>query len=433
MIHKVVDDQTNSLIWDGFNIIQVLTHTQTHTLTNSFIWGLDLSGTLQGAGGVGGLLAEIKDGTPYFAAFDANGNVTEYVSTNGTLAAHYEYSPFGEIVVQSGDMADAFTHRFSTKPWCEVTGMSEYELRMYNPGLGRWLSREPLGETFSGALYGFLDNKAVNRLDVLGFYAFDMHFYAVYVALVKAGNSKDEAWLLAYWSATPDIDPRHGAMSGGIIRDSLLSYGWEAAAVQQLLHQLNGMKGENIEKMRCCLRDLYKKSNEPVVKGYALHALGDTYGHMVAETYGGVSGFHSSVFTHKTLDELYGAPVGHFFDFTMSDRASLRPDQAEKYLRDLSSLVGVSVEDTTDLVEAMRNDLNPEGTTIAAATENWRKYIHDDEKLAFPDYAAGWDPGKGKRLVDRRTTKNMRSDRFYDTFVRPLKDCLEAQGIVLPF
>jgi len=148
---------TRTLLWDGYNIIQSLTHTQTHTLTNSYLWGLDLSGTLQGlpaatgaaqagAGGVGGLLAEVQDGSPYFAAFDANGNVTEYLSTNGAIAAHYEYSPFGEIVVQSGDLADAFTHRFSTKPWCSVTGLSEYEFRKYSPGVGRWLSRDPIGE-----------------------------------------------------------------------------------------------------------------------------------------------------------------------------------------------------------------------------------------------------------------------------------------------
>ncbi|MBM4165052.1 MAG: hypothetical protein FJ222_11525 [Lentisphaerae bacterium] len=143
-------EKTNSLIWDGFNIVQSLTHTQTHTLTNSFIWGLDLSGSLHGAGGVGGLLAEIQDGAPYFAAFDANGNVTEYLSTNGLIAAHYEYSPFGEITAQSGDQSDAFTHRFSTKPWCAVTGLSEYEMRMYGPGLGRWLSRDPIGEIDSG-------------------------------------------------------------------------------------------------------------------------------------------------------------------------------------------------------------------------------------------------------------------------------------------
>jgi RHS repeat-associated protein len=168
MIHKVVDDQINSLIWDGFTIIQSLTHSQTHTLTNSFIWGLDLSGSLQGFGGVGGLLAEVHDGTPYFAAFDANGNVTEYVSTNGTLVAHYEYSPFGEIVVQSGDMADAFTHRFSTKPWCSVTSLSEYEFRMYCPGMGRWASRDPIGERAGLLLYNICRNNGIGSVDTLG-------------------------------------------------------------------------------------------------------------------------------------------------------------------------------------------------------------------------------------------------------------------------
>ena len=147
MVSKAVNDSARHYLWDGYNIVQALTHSQTHTLTNSFIWGLDLSGTLQNAGGVGGLLVEVRDGEPYFAAFDANGNVTEYLSADGTLATHYEYSPFGELVVQSGDLADTFTHRFSTKPWCAVTGQSEYEFRKYEPGMGRWLSRDPSSDT----------------------------------------------------------------------------------------------------------------------------------------------------------------------------------------------------------------------------------------------------------------------------------------------
>ena len=134
---------TRTFLWDGYNIIRETNNHQQPT-TNHYVWGLDLSGTLQGAGGVGGLLAEIQDGEPYYAAFDANGNVTEYVSTNSIAVAHYEYSPFGEIVVQSGELADFFTHRFSTKPWCAVTGLSEYLFRKYGPGMGRWLSRDPL-------------------------------------------------------------------------------------------------------------------------------------------------------------------------------------------------------------------------------------------------------------------------------------------------
>ena len=155
---------TRTLIWDGYNIIA----DARAACTNWFVWGLDLSGSLQGAGGVGGLLAEIQDGVPYFAAYDANGNVTDYLSADGTIAAHYEYSPFGEIVVQSGDMADSFTHRFSTKPWCGVTGLSEYLFRKYGPGMGRWLSRDPLEESVGLALYWFVRNQAVSDCDVLG-------------------------------------------------------------------------------------------------------------------------------------------------------------------------------------------------------------------------------------------------------------------------
>jgi RHS repeat-associated protein len=187
MCAKVVDGQTNGLVWDGFTIIAEMRP----GATNWNVWGLDLSGTLQGAGGVGGLLSEVKDGVPYLAAFDANGNITDYVATNGTIAAHYEYSPFGEIVVQSGDMPDSFTHRFSTKPWCEVQGMSEYEFRMYSPWLGRWLSREPIGEEgfeltsnlnssdndarSKGNRYAFVDNAVLSLIDVFGLYIFGPH------------------------------------------------------------------------------------------------------------------------------------------------------------------------------------------------------------------------------------------------------------------
>ena len=85
------------------------------------IWGLDLDGTLQGSGGVGGLLAVIRDDGVFLPAYDANGNITEYVSTNGTVAAHYEYSAFGEPIVTDGELAATFTHQFSTNPYYSST------------------------------------------------------------------------------------------------------------------------------------------------------------------------------------------------------------------------------------------------------------------------------------------------------------------------
>ena len=66
---------------------------------SSYVWGLDLSQSLYGAGGVGGLLSSTRHSTldtSYFC-YDGNGNVIALVSaSDGSLAASYDYSPFGE-------------------------------------------------------------------------------------------------------------------------------------------------------------------------------------------------------------------------------------------------------------------------------------------------------------------------------------------------
>jgi len=172
-IAKITPEETSAFIWDSWNIIREVRDQGSAASTNHYVWGLDLSSRPQGAGGVGGLLAEIIKGVPYFPCFDANGNATEYVNENGNVRAHYEYSPFGEITVQTGDMADAFTHRFSTKPFDAETGLAMYQLRPYQPDLGRWLCRDPIEETGGLNLYGMLSNQPLGNVDNLGL---SMHF-----------------------------------------------------------------------------------------------------------------------------------------------------------------------------------------------------------------------------------------------------------------
>jgi len=142
---------------------------------------LCLSGTLQGAGGVGGLLAVVRDDGGFAPTYDANGNVSEYIQLSAVqtdnypslpiaegIVAHYEYDAFGNTVVQSGSLADTFTHRFSTKPWCPVTSLIEYLFRPNSPSLDRWLSRDPIGEAVQRNIYAFIRNNPVHHVDLLG-------------------------------------------------------------------------------------------------------------------------------------------------------------------------------------------------------------------------------------------------------------------------
>ncbi|MCA1808314.1 MAG: RHS repeat-associated core domain-containing protein [Lentisphaerae bacterium] len=129
---------------------------------------MDLSGSLQGAGGVGGLLATIHDTNAYTATYDANGNISEYLDTAGVIVAHREYSPFGETVVATGDKVADFAHWFSTKYMDSETGLYYYGYRFYSPEVGRWINRDPIGEWGGMNLYGFCNNSPVINVDVHG-------------------------------------------------------------------------------------------------------------------------------------------------------------------------------------------------------------------------------------------------------------------------
>ncbi|MDW8382748.1 MAG: hypothetical protein RMN51_11670 [Verrucomicrobiota bacterium] len=71
----------------------------------SYVWGLDVSGSLDGAGGVGGLLwVTLNAGTAsgiHFCAYDGNGNVAALVKArDGTISASDEYSSCSERLGQ---------------------------------------------------------------------------------------------------------------------------------------------------------------------------------------------------------------------------------------------------------------------------------------------------------------------------------------------
>ncbi len=157
-------------VWDGWNLLAELD--STNGLVRSYVWGSDLSGTPQGAGGVGGLLWLTQNAaqpTNDSVAFDGNANVMALVDANtGSNTAQYAYGPFGEIVRADGTAAKANPFRFSTKYMDAETTLPYYDYRYYNPGTGRWLSRDR--EEGNGGLnpYALVDNEPISFTDPLG-------------------------------------------------------------------------------------------------------------------------------------------------------------------------------------------------------------------------------------------------------------------------
>jgi len=151
--------------------------------------GKDLSGGLEGAGGIGGLLARtdhsILNSQPsaahsyYFA--DGNGNVTMLINTQQIAVAKYQYDPFGNTLSLSGPLAEANLYRFSSKERHDNSGLSYYLYRYYAPELQRWLNRDPLSEPgfetlrmavahpqIQSRLYVFVNNAPTHGYDIHG-------------------------------------------------------------------------------------------------------------------------------------------------------------------------------------------------------------------------------------------------------------------------
>jgi RHS repeat-associated protein len=146
-----------------------------NALVRRYAWGLDLSGSLSGAGGVGGLAwvtlhtASGPASGTHFTCYDGNGNIVALVSsTTGDVTARYEYGPFGEPIRISGPAASLNAFRFSTKRTENNIDLVLYEYRSYHPSLGRWLSRDPIEEVGGVSLYLTSKNNFFGNVDIIG-------------------------------------------------------------------------------------------------------------------------------------------------------------------------------------------------------------------------------------------------------------------------
>ncbi len=168
------DVTESKLLWAGsLPVLEVQLHNGALVRKRWFQWGPDLSGTLEGAGGIGGLEAIIEEpviGTKrtLLPVQDGLGNITAvFNAATGQMVARYDYGPFGETLRVSGE-ADACPFRWQTRWYDGESGHYYFLHRYYDPRLGRWLSRDPIGEAGGFNLYAYCGNDPVNRHDPLG-------------------------------------------------------------------------------------------------------------------------------------------------------------------------------------------------------------------------------------------------------------------------
>ena len=151
-------------IYDGLLLVQERDTNGNPLVT--YTRGLDLSGSINGAGGIGGLLARTDtNGSTYYHA-DGSGNITALMDGNENIVARYLYNPYGKLLGQWGVLANANAMQFSSMP--QRRGIPLFPFRGYEPNFQRWLNRDPIEEWGGYNLYEMTDNNPVNEFDPLG-------------------------------------------------------------------------------------------------------------------------------------------------------------------------------------------------------------------------------------------------------------------------
>jgi RHS repeat-associated protein len=325
-------------LYDGWNLIAEFDANATNStlaLVRSYTWGLDLSGSMQGAGGVGGLLwtTFASPATTHAFLADGNGNVIASVDAATGLVSHADdYSPFGETIPLSGSRPGAFG--FSSKYTDVETGLLYYGFRYYNPSTGRWLSRDPIEEAGGVNLYGFVSNNPTNDVDPLG--------------LVGGGSGNQPPTPKEIEGARTrafQLIKYFGNVGEGLPQKLLRRWLWKEGDYKLSDAEFNSVWGEKNYRVNAAFDNasVYKKINtlsmsEDFMRDLASKSEGQTF-----------SG------TYLIPDYAFGRTLGHFFWFVKVEAKR----GCDKFTYEAKGTV--HIEDNYDFNSMDRANRNDEG------------------------------------------------------------------------
>lgn len=111
----------------------------------------------------------------FYYTRDHLGSIREVTDASGTVVSSYAYDAWGNRTLLSG--TDLATFGYTGHYYHKETDLVFTLFRIYDPELGRWLNRDPIGEAGGVNLYGYVSNNPINFVDPFGLegWAADLH------------------------------------------------------------------------------------------------------------------------------------------------------------------------------------------------------------------------------------------------------------------
>ena len=120
-------------------------------------------------------LAVKSGGSWYYYHADGLGSVLTLSDSNGQkVGTSFGYDSFGNLV--KGTLDETYT--YTGREWDKDAGLYYYRARFYDPEIGRFISKDPIG--FDGGdvnLYSYVGQNGITRTDPSGLFSFVDHYY----------------------------------------------------------------------------------------------------------------------------------------------------------------------------------------------------------------------------------------------------------------
>lgn len=151
--------RTTNYVYDDQNII--MEYDQSGNITAKYTHGPGIDEPLA-----------VQQGTAiYYYHADGLGSITALTNTSGTIVQTYTYDSFGNMT-STGSISQPYT--YTGREYDSETGMYFYRARYYDPKVGRFVTKDPIG--FDGGdytLYVYVSNNPINKKDPTGLFSIE--------------------------------------------------------------------------------------------------------------------------------------------------------------------------------------------------------------------------------------------------------------------
>jgi RHS repeat-associated protein len=151
-ISKTIGGLTTAYIYDGSDIVAEYS-------------GGNLAATYLHGPGVDEVLSAKRSGTTFYLQRDALGSVVQTFSAAG-VSSSYQYDSYGKITAQTGSTPTSFA--YTGREYDVESGLYYYRARYYDPGVGRFISEDPVAFRAGKNFYSYVGANPINRTDPSG-------------------------------------------------------------------------------------------------------------------------------------------------------------------------------------------------------------------------------------------------------------------------